>query len=293
MFPALLRGDELPSTGKAVRVLLLSGQNNHHWQRTTGLLKQTLDTVPFFETEVVFSPPSKSAPEAWADWDPGFHKYDVVLNNYFGEMWPGAVQESFLSFVREGGGVLNVHAANNAFNGWKDYELMVGLLWRGNDYGWGLYLDDQGREHHIPPGEGPGAGHGGLHDWVITTRDPDHPVFSGLPGQWLHAHDELYHGQRGPSANINLLATAWSSKESGGTGRHEPQIWWVPYGRGRVLTFLPGHIWPGQRDDSAFRCAGFQTVLIRSIEWLGTGSVSWPVPDDFPTADKVSVRPAR
>ena len=285
------RADEAQKDQAAViRVLLLSGQNNHHWQRTTGLLNEILQEASHIHTTQLFSPPSGAPADAWNDWDPQFSQYDVILNNYYGDMWPEPVRASFLEYVCEGGTVLNVHAANNAFNGWKEYEQMVGLLWRDKDFGRALYLDESGQRQFLAAGEGPNASHGRLHDWVITTRDHQNPVFRGLPESWLHANDELYHSQRGPAQNINLLASAWSSKESGGTGRHEPQIWWIPYGRGKCLTFLPGHIWPGQRDDSAFRCAGFRTVLLRSIEWLATGDVVTPVPNDFPAPDKTSVR---
>ncbi|MCD8535515.1 MAG: ThuA domain-containing protein [Verrucomicrobia bacterium] len=283
-------GNAEEKAAQPVKVLILSGQNNHHWQRTTGLLEEILKPCPLFETRTLFSPASGAAASAWMDWDPHFDQYDVILNNYYGDNWPESVRSGFIEYVRHGGTVLNIHAANNAFNGWNEYEQMVGLLWRSHSDGWGMRLNDQDEKLMLPPGEGPGAGHGGLHDWVIQTRDADNPIFMGLPARWLHAHDELYHGQRGPARNINLLATAYSSRESGGTGFHEPQIWWIPFGQGKVLTFLPGHIWPGQRDDSAFRCVGFQTVLIRSLEWLATGQVTYPVPDDFPTSESTSVR---
>ena len=39
------------------------------------------------------------------------------------------------------------------------------------------------------------------------------------------------------------------------------------------------------------QCAGFQTLLLRGAEWCATGKVKQKVPNDFPTADKVSLRP--
>jgi hypothetical protein len=38
------------------------------------------------------------------------------------------------------------------------------------------------------------------------------------------------------------------------------------------------------------RCAGLQTVLVRALQWLAGRPASYPVPPDFPTADKASVR---
>jgi hypothetical protein len=110
-----------------------------------------------------------------------------------------------------------------------------------------------------------------------------------MPPSWMHAHDELYHGQRGPAEQLHLLASAYSSPATGGTGQHEPMLWWVPFERGRVLTFLPGHLWTGQKDTRAFRCVGFRCLLQRCCEWLATGDVEIPVPDPFPTANETVV----
>jgi uncharacterized protein len=38
------------------------------------------------------------------------------------------------------------------------------------------------------------------------------------------------------------------------------------------------------------RCAGLQTVVVRALQWLAGRPADLPVPPDFPTADKVSVR---
>src|SRR5262249_7038733 len=98
--------------------------------------------------------------------------------------------------------------------------------------------------------------------------------------EWKHAKDELYHGQRGPAAEMHLLATAYSDKSTNGTGEHEPMIWWIPYGKGKVFTTVMGH------GDYSMKCVGFQTVVARGAEWVATDKVTIPVPKDFPTAEK-------
>ena len=97
-----------------------------------------------------------------------------------------------------------------------------------------------------------------------------------MPAEWLHAKDELYHGMRGPAENVHLLATAFSDRKAGGTGAHEPMIWTVSYGKGRVFHTPMGH------DVSAMRCVGFITTVRRGTEWAATGEVTQPIPDDFP-----------
>ena len=47
-------------------------------------------------------------------------KYDAVLTNYNGEMWPENIQKSLVDYVKSGGAFIVVHAANNAFQvGWN------------------------------------------------------------------------------------------------------------------------------------------------------------------------------
>jgi hypothetical protein len=44
----------------------------------------------------------------------------------------------------------------------------------------------------------------------------------------------------------------------------------------------------GHENGKSLQCVGFVTLMNRSVEWLATGKVTLPVPDNFPTADKVS-----
>jgi type 1 glutamine amidotransferase len=91
---------------------------------------------------------------------------------------------------------------------------------------------------------------------------------------------------RGPIKNVKVLATAYS-KKPGGTGEHEPMIWTVAYGKGRVFHTPMGH------DLEGMRCIGFVATLQRGTEWATTGKVTVPLPENFPTAEKTSSVPAR
>jgi type 1 glutamine amidotransferase len=81
---------------------------------------------------------------------------------------------------------------------------------------------------------------------------------------------------------MHILLSAYSDPGNGGTGKDEPIVWWVPFGKGKVLTNLMGHV----GDTAPMECVGFQVVLLRSIEWLATGACSTPLPDNFPTENK-------
>lgn len=263
-------------------VLIVDGQNNHNWKATTPVLQSLLEKSGRFEVTVATSPP-KNAPEAaWDQFRPAFADYDAVLSNYNGELWPAPVQRSLEEYVAEGGGLVIVHAANNAFPQWPEYNAMIGLGWRNNQFGPRVTLNDDGEKVITGKGEGPGAGHGPQHAFSIVVRDRQHPVMEGIPAEWMHAKDELYHGQRGPAQSMHILATAFSAPDQRGTGAHEPMVWWIPYGKGKVFTTVMGHA------DYSMKCVGFQTIVARGAEWAATGKVTLPIPKNFPTAEETS-----
>ena len=73
------------------------------------------------------------------------------------------------------------------------------------------------------------------------------------------------------------------------TGANEPLIWWIPYGKGKVFTCLLGHVGRNGPDLTAMRCMGFVTAVTRGAEWVATGEVTLPFPDNFPTESKTSL----
>jgi uncharacterized protein len=286
-------GEAQPAMGAEgkIRVLIVDGQNNHNWRVMTPPMKADLERSERFAVDVLTTPGPKSSPSAWDTFRPDFSRYDVVLSNYNGQSWPPEVRKALEEYVAKGGGLAIIHAANNAFEAWPAYNEMIGLGWRSPGFGDRLTIDDSGRVVRTPKGQGPGAGHGPPHAYKIAVRNPDHPITRGMPAEWMHAKDELYHGQRGPAEHMEILATAYSDKSKGGTGTNEPMIWVIPYGKGRVFTTVMGHV---MGDDSdAIHCIGFRTVMLRGTEWAASGEVTIPIPDDFPTASQVRLSEAK
>lgn len=277
------------SAADTLRLLIVDGQNNHNWREMTPPMKQSLEATGRFTVDVATTPDKNAPRVAWDSFRPEFSKYDVVLSNYNGQRWPTRVEKALEEYVDNGGGLVIVHAANNAFSGWREYDKMIGLGWRGADYGDRVTVNDKGEVVRMPKGEGPGAGHGPQHEFTIVVRDADHPVTKGMPRSWTHARDELYQGQRGPAEHMQILATAFAAKDKKGTGTNEPMIWVIPYGKGRVFTTVMGHV--SGKGDPAIQCVGFQTTVARGAEWAATGQVTLPIPSDFPTAEKVSLAP--
>ncbi len=283
LLPAAARAEE------KIRVILVDGQNNHNWKATTPVLKKELEQSGRFTVDVASNVKAgEKSPTATVDFPPDLCKYDVLLSNYNGAAWPREFQTGLEDRLRAGQiALVIVHAANNSFQDWAQFNEMIGLGWRGSGFGDRLVLDADGKEVRVPRKTGPGAGHGAQHPFLVTIRDAEHPITKGMPREWLHDQDELYHGLRGPAVNVHLLATAYSDKSKGGTGEHEPMIWTVTYGKGRVFHTPMGH------DVKGMRCVGFAATLVRGAEWAATGKVTLPLPDNFPTADKVSALPEK
>ena len=115
-------------------------------------------------------------------------------------------------------------------------------------------------------------------------RDATHPIMKGLPTVWMHQGDELYARLRGPGTNMTVLATAYSDPANNGSGRDEPKLMVLAYGKGRVFHTTLGH------DINAHELGGFRRDAAARHRMGGDGQVTQKVPANFPTADTVSYR---
>ena len=267
------------------KALIVDGQNNHTWESTTPVMKEILEAGGLFAVDVATSPP-KGKP--MAGFRPAFAKYDVIVSNYNGAEWPAETKDAFVKYISGGGGLVIVHAADNSFSRWKEYNEMIGLGgWGGRNEKSGPYLYWKDGKYVRDTSKGRGGTHGRQTPYLVEHRDTEHPITKGLPARWMHCKDELYAKLRGPAKNVTVLATAYSDPKTRGTGRHEPALFTIRYGKGRVFHTVLGHAAP------QMRCVGFIVTLRRGTEWAATGKVTrTKVPPDFPTGTKVSVRPA-
>ncbi len=279
----LLLTASLALAADPLKALIVEGQNNHGvWPRTSQMMKSYLEQTDLFTVDIVRTAKSGTDPE----FKPAFADYNVVVSNYNGAAWPSETQQAFVDYMAGGGGFVVVHAANNSFGNWKEYNEIIGLGgWGGRTEKSGpyVYFNSVGT---LVRDESPGRGgnHGSQHPFAVIVRDSKHPVTRGMPSMWMHAQDELYDLLRGPGTNMKVLATAFASKEKGGSGRHEPMIITVEYGKGRVLHTPMGH------GDYSQECVGFIATFQRGAEWAATGKVTQSIPSDFPTADEVKKR---
>ena len=85
-----------PTNAQEVRVLVVAGQNNHDWKRSTPYLLWIVDSHAGI-SGTIDNAPSSGGDDAWEQWNPNFAAYDVVVLNYNGQMWPGLHQGAFRS----------------------------------------------------------------------------------------------------------------------------------------------------------------------------------------------------
>ena len=195
-------------------VLIVDGANNHDWEVTTDAMRAILESVGIFRVDVSTAPQSselrtirpprdeslredyrayekvKSAAFAASrkqledfllQWTPQFQNYDVVVVNYNGRNWNEKTRTSFVEYLKDGGGAVFVHAANNAFRDWKEFNDIIGMGWRPAPYGKAIKIDPESGDPFWDKEAG-NSGHGSKHSFQVTVRQPDHPIMKGLPG---------------------------------------------------------------------------------------------------------------
>jgi type 1 glutamine amidotransferase len=270
---------------KPILVLIVDGQSGgpyHAWQLTTSILKKELEETKLFQVTVATSP---EFPGDFSNFHPKFADYKAIVWNYDAPDWPADLRQQLEDYVRNGGGLVIVHAADNAFPDWPAFNQMTGIGgWRNRSEKAGPFWYFKDGKLISDDTPGPAGSHGARLPFQVVTRDSQHPIMKGLPPAWMHNTDELYAHLRGPGQNMTVLATAYSDPKNKGTGHDEPMLMVLSYGKGRIFHTTMGH------DATALSCVGFMTTYQRGTEWAATGKVTQRVPTTFPTANTVSFR---
>jgi type 1 glutamine amidotransferase/HEAT repeat protein len=233
-----------------IRTLILSGQNNHNWKETTPLLQRLLTASRQFSVEVT-EHPEQCPPETFA-------RYDLVLSNWNSlgpvKHWPEPTLAALLDSVRRGGGFVVVHSGGTMFLDSPGFQKLIGATW------------------------GPHTGHGAKHNFEVRFVDANHPITRGLAP--FHTSDELWHRMLA-QPDKQILATAFSAPDKGGSGADEPVAMITRFGKGRCFNLVLGH------DVQAMETPAFQTLLLRGAQWAATGQVTIVAAGDSADPDEL------
>ena len=268
-----------------IRVMILDGESGgtyHNWKAVTPALKMQLDETGLFQVDVVTAPPADGD---FSIFKPEFDQDRVVVLNYDAPdaRWSSEVKARFEQYVSDGGGLVIVHAADNAFPDWPAFNEMIGIGgWRGRNERSGPFWYYRDGKLVSDASAGRAGSHGLRVPFKVTLQDANHPITKGLPRVFMHQGDELYCRMRGPGKNMTVLATAYADPKNMGTGHDEPMLLVLSYGKGRIFHTIFGH------DVCALSSVDGVVTFQRGTEWTATGKVTQRVPPDFPTVNPAS-----
>lgn len=223
-----------PAAARAekIKALLITGANNHKWQETSEVLKSVLEEDGKVSVDIADDPEAPVLSDAKK-----LASYDVIILNFNrGKRWTPDRETNFLSYVREGGGLVVYHAADNAFSGWDEYDKLVGGTWRSK----GTSFPDRGTFH---PKYGP---------FEVKVVDATHEITSGIES--FTTTDEMYSNLK-LQDNIHVLA------QGAFEGKPQPLLFVSEYGKGKMFQTALGH------DVNAMKTPQFRQSLKRGLAW--------------------------
>ena len=159
-----------------IQILIFDGDSSqyHNWQMVTKVLKKELEDAGIFQVTVTTAPKSDGD---FSNFKPEFSKYQAVVFNYDAPDWPSAMRAQLEDYVKNGGGLVIVHAADNSFPDWRDFNLMTGIG------GWRKRTEKAGPMWYFKDGKlisDPSPGNAGAHGarlpFQVTARDTQHPI---------------------------------------------------------------------------------------------------------------------
>jgi hypothetical protein len=127
----------LSLSAASIKTLIVGGQSNaaHNMAAGSEDIKKILENSGLFTVEITNSP---AKGQDMSEFKPDFSAYDLVVVNYDGDPWSPETQAAFVKYMQNGGGMVVVHSADNAFGKWKEFNEMIAVG------GWGGRTDKSG-----------------------------------------------------------------------------------------------------------------------------------------------------
>jgi type 1 glutamine amidotransferase len=271
---ALLATASTAQSAEKIRVLILTGNSDwsHPWEGTASFLQGILNNTGRFDAKLEEEVNGITAVT--------LANYDVLLDYYYGPRFNKVTEQAIEDFIRQGKGMVGVHGVTyGPFFGQAGGSATEPRRLEGEP--WAAFSDMLGMTWKLE-----NIGHARRHIFTVQWVDSDNPIANGLPPTFV-ANDELYH-KIDLKPNAHVIATAYDDPSfKGGTGKQEPAIWTVPFGKGRVVMIVLGH------DLLAMSQPGFMDALARSTEWAATDKVAPNAPSHSPATSMPGATPAK
>ena len=239
-----------------LRVLILSGSNNHSWKETTPAIKAALEETGRFMVDVEEKVATLKAES--------FAPYAVILSDFntFGgdpaaQIWDGATRKSFMEHLAKGHGLVIVHAGSSVFYDWPEFQNLACGSWKE------------------------GTSHGPIHVDQVTFTGEKSPITAGLQPFWIR--DEFWQntgvvpGAKALATVSPPIAAEDATKDPAkDPAKHHNILYTHESGGARGFAIFLGH------DAAAMKNTAWRTLLQRGTEWAATGKVTLPAAKDWP-----------
>ena len=217
----------------AARVLLVTGIDypGHQWRETTPVLVEALTSDARLRVDVLEDPYRLDT----TDLSP----YRAVFLHFMNWEKPDPndqAKENLRGFVERGGGMVMIHFACGAFQGWPEFRNLAGRIYDRTNT-------------HDPRGP-----------FAVEVANTNHAITRGLAS--FGVDDELYICLAGEKP-VDVLATARSKI----TKRDHPMAFVHSYGQGRVFQTPLGH------DVKALRSGRTLELIRRGTLWAAGFSI--------------------
>ena len=241
----------VPGKDGLIKVLILSGKNNHEWQKTTPLLIRILKNAKLFTVSVTEKPETLTFTD--------LKKYNLVISNW--NTWPDNNQRlshqwesDFERYVNEGGGVLTIHAGASSFYDWEAYHRIGIGRW--------------GKETH----------HGAPTLGKVYEFDQRHPITKGMVSFYIM--DEIWE-KTDIYPGATSIGSLSAKDEKDGRPIDVPSVFVMQTGKGRSFFTTLGH------DERALLNSGLQTLLLRAAQWCAGREVTIELPAELKKMSQV------
>ncbi|MBK8882195.1 MAG: PmoA family protein [Bacteroidales bacterium] len=236
-----------PGNGR-IKVLILSGKNNHEWQKTTPLLAKIYSDSKLFSVAITELPDTLKYDD--------LKQFDVVVSNW--NSWPDnnfrfpqTWEKDFMKYINKGGGAIFIHAGASSFYGWNEYHKIGIGRW--------------GKE----------TNHGAQTKGRISDFDQNHPVTKGLKDFYII--DEIWE-KTDIYPGSTALASVTATDLKDGHNISEKAVFVSQTGEGRSFFTTLGH------NERALLNSGLQVLLLRAAQWAAQRDVTTEPPAEMMSA---------